>query len=147
MKRRLALAALSVGATALPFAAAAQTRPLRFIVPYPPGGPLDIVARALAEKVKDSLGAVFIDNKPGAGGNLGAEAVLDLLGQRPGDDVERAARRIGDDETQGPRLRRCRERQRRCARSQRGEREAPPHRLPSRIALTQPSPREVVTLT
>ena len=74
MKRRLALAALAAGASALPFAAAPQSRPLRFIVPYPPGGPLDIVALSLAEKVKDSLGAVFIDNKPGAGGNHGADA-------------------------------------------------------------------------
>jgi tripartite-type tricarboxylate transporter receptor subunit TctC len=54
--------------------ALAQGKPLRLIVPYPPGGPLDIVARALAEKVKDSLGVVFVDNKPGAGGNLGADA-------------------------------------------------------------------------
>ena len=74
MKRRLALAAIAAGASALPLAAASQSRPLRFIVPYPPGGPLDIVARSLAEKVKDSLGVVIVDNKPGAGGNLGADA-------------------------------------------------------------------------
>jgi tripartite-type tricarboxylate transporter receptor subunit TctC len=43
-------------------------------VPYPPGGPLDIVARALAEKVKDSLGVVVVENRAGAGGNLGADA-------------------------------------------------------------------------
>ncbi len=73
MKRRQALAALAAGASALPLAAFAQTRPLRFIVPYPPGGPLDVVARSLAEKVKDSLGVVIVDNKPGAGGNLGAD--------------------------------------------------------------------------
>jgi tripartite-type tricarboxylate transporter receptor subunit TctC len=53
----------------------AQARPIRFVVPYPPGGPLDIVARALAERVKDSLGVVIIDNRAGAGGNLGADAV------------------------------------------------------------------------
>ncbi len=73
MKRRLALAALAAGASTLPFAATSQARPLRFIVPYPPGGPLDIVARSLAEKVKDSLGVVIVDNKPGGGGNLGAD--------------------------------------------------------------------------
>ena len=44
-------------------------------MPYPPGGPLDIVARALADKVKDSLGIVIVENRPGAGGNLGADAV------------------------------------------------------------------------
>ena len=51
----------------------AQTKPIRLIVPYPPGGPLDIVARALAEKVHDALGTVIVDNRPGAGGNLGAD--------------------------------------------------------------------------
>ena len=50
-------------------------RPIRLVVPYPPGGPLDIVSRALAERVKDTLGIVIVDNKPGAGGNLGADAV------------------------------------------------------------------------
>ena len=50
---------------------------IRLVVPYPPGGPLDIVARArvLAERVKDSLGTVVVDNRPGAGGNLGADLV------------------------------------------------------------------------
>jgi tripartite-type tricarboxylate transporter receptor subunit TctC len=51
----------------------AQTRPIRLIVPYPAGGPLDIVARALADKVHDALGTVIVDNRPGAGGNLGAD--------------------------------------------------------------------------
>ena len=53
--------------------AVAQTKPTRLIVPYPPGGPLDIVARALAEKVQPSLGTVIVENRPGAGGNLGAD--------------------------------------------------------------------------
>ena len=51
----------------------AQPKPIRLVVPYPPGGPLDIVARALAEKVHDSLGTVIVENRPGAGGNLGAD--------------------------------------------------------------------------
>ena len=70
MKRRNALVALG---TTLSAPAWPQQRPLRFIVPYAPGGPLDIVARALADKVKDSLGPVIVDNRPGAGGNLGAD--------------------------------------------------------------------------
>jgi tripartite-type tricarboxylate transporter receptor subunit TctC len=61
------LAALAAPALAQP------TRPIRFIVPYAPGGPLDVIARALAEKVKDALGVVIIENKPGAGGDIGAD--------------------------------------------------------------------------
>jgi tripartite-type tricarboxylate transporter receptor subunit TctC len=53
----------------------AQPRTLRLVVPYPPGGPLDIAARALADRVKDSLGTVVVENRPGAGGNLGADLV------------------------------------------------------------------------
>ena len=49
--------------------------PIRLIVPYAPGGPLDITSRALAERVRDSLGVVIIDNKAGAGGNIGADAI------------------------------------------------------------------------
>ena len=50
-------------------------KPIRLIVPYAAGGPLDITSRALAERVKDSLGIVVVDNKPGAGGNLGSDLV------------------------------------------------------------------------
>ncbi len=53
----------------------AQTRPIRIIVPYAAGGPIDVTARVLAERVKDSLGTVIIENRPGAGGNIGADAV------------------------------------------------------------------------
>ena len=60
---------------AAPLAQAQQTRPIRLIVPYGAGGPIDVTARILAEQVKDSLGTVIIENKPGAGGNIGADAV------------------------------------------------------------------------
>jgi tripartite-type tricarboxylate transporter receptor subunit TctC len=75
MHRRLALLTAIALAAALPLPAAAQAaaKPIRLIVPYPPGGPLDIAARALADKVKDSLGTVVVENRPGAGGNLGAD--------------------------------------------------------------------------
>ena len=53
----------------------ASSRPIRLIVPYAAGGPIDVTARVLAERVKDSLGAVIIENRPGAGGNIGADAV------------------------------------------------------------------------
>ena len=72
LRRPLLQAALALAAT--PLGAWAQgTRPIRMIVPYPPGGPLDSVARTLAAVVKDTLGTVVVDNKPGAGGNLGAD--------------------------------------------------------------------------
>lgn len=75
MKRRLlpllALAVLAVSSAPV----LAQTKPIRLIVPYAPGGPIDITARALAERVKDSLGTVIIENRAGAGGNIGADAV------------------------------------------------------------------------
>jgi len=70
MKKKI-VASLLIALTAL--GAAAQTKPIHLIVPYPPGGPLDIVARALAEKVQPVLGTVIVDNRPGAGGNLGAD--------------------------------------------------------------------------
>jgi tripartite-type tricarboxylate transporter receptor subunit TctC len=50
-------------------------KPIRLVVPYAAGGPIDVTARLLAERVKDTLGTVIIDNRPGAGGNIGADAV------------------------------------------------------------------------
>ncbi|MBI5275496.1 MAG: tripartite tricarboxylate transporter substrate binding protein [Burkholderiales bacterium] len=72
MKRRTLLLAGS-GAALLP--AHAQARPIRLVVPYAAGGPIDVTARVLAERVKDSLGTVIIENRPGGGGNIGADAM------------------------------------------------------------------------
>jgi tripartite-type tricarboxylate transporter receptor subunit TctC len=69
-RRQMATAALAFSAPAW-----AQARPIRLIVPYAAGGPIDVTARTLAERVKDSLGTVIIENRPGAGGNLGADLV------------------------------------------------------------------------
>ncbi len=73
--RRPVLSLLAAGA-ALPFLARADNRPIRLVVPYAAGGPIDVTARALAERAKDALGGpIIIDNKPGAGGNIGADMV------------------------------------------------------------------------
>ena len=65
--------------TALATSAFAQgypTKPAKVIVPYPPGGPTDIVARVVSQKLSEQMGQQFIvENRPGAGGNIGAEAV------------------------------------------------------------------------
>ena len=51
-------------------------KPVRIVVPYPPGGPTDIVARVVFQQVSASTGQQFvIENRAGAGGNIGAEAV------------------------------------------------------------------------
>ncbi|MDR6152398.1 tripartite-type tricarboxylate transporter receptor subunit TctC [Acidovorax delafieldii] len=79
MNRRNILLASAVAAATVfsPSIASAQDtgQPIRLIVPYAPGGPIDVTARALAERVRDSLGTVIIDNKGGAGGNIGADAI------------------------------------------------------------------------
>ncbi|MDP3759088.1 MAG: tripartite tricarboxylate transporter substrate binding protein [Ramlibacter sp.] len=76
MKRRTLLASSVAAAAVLSTPnALAQARPIRLIVPYAPGGPIDVTARLLAERVKDSLGTVIIENRPGGGGNIGADAV------------------------------------------------------------------------
>ena len=76
MHRRTLLVHTAAAAMALAAPLAlAQNAPIRLIVPYPPGGPLDVTARVLAERVRDTLGTVIIENKAGAGGNIGADAV------------------------------------------------------------------------
>ncbi len=75
-RRTLLLSVLAAAASLSTFGPVwAQGRPIRLIVPYAAGGPLDVTARVLAERVKDSLGTVIVENKPGAGGNIGADAV------------------------------------------------------------------------
>ncbi len=55
----------------------APVRPLRFVVPFPPGGATDVVARVLAERMQEKLGqAVTVENRTGAGGNVGVENVV-----------------------------------------------------------------------
>ena len=72
-RRHLLITTLALAASTAAFAQTAK--PIRMVVPYAPGGPLDVTARALAEAVKDSLGTVIVENKPGAGGNIGSDYV------------------------------------------------------------------------
>jgi tripartite-type tricarboxylate transporter receptor subunit TctC len=76
--RRRVLAASSV--LAFPAITSAQTgwpaKPIRIVVPYPPGGSSDIIARAISQPLSDALKQpVIVDNKAGANGNVGAEIV------------------------------------------------------------------------
>ncbi len=72
-----ALAAAAPAAGALAQGAAAwPNKPLRIVVPYPPGGSSDIIARAISQPLSEALKQpVIVDNKAGANGNLGAELV------------------------------------------------------------------------
>ncbi len=73
LNRRHLTAALAAFALAVPIVAMAQTT-TRIIVPFGAGGPIDVTTRVLAEAVKGSLGTVIIENRAGAGGNIGVSA-------------------------------------------------------------------------
>jgi len=80
MKKKL-IVVLALAATLASIGnAPAQTypsRPLRWVVPFPPGGPADVIARLMGQLLSDRLGQpVIFDNRPGAGGNVGTEAVV-----------------------------------------------------------------------
>jgi tripartite-type tricarboxylate transporter receptor subunit TctC len=77
--RRQLLAALAAAALAVPWGAQAQSypdHPIRFVVPYPPGGGTDVIARIVQGKLQAALGQnIVIDNKGGAGGSVGTDIV------------------------------------------------------------------------
>ena len=79
MNPRVILGACCVLSCVAPQPAAAQNYPaksVRFIVPFAPGGPTDIFGRAISQKLTESMGQSFVvDNRGGAGGNIGAEMV------------------------------------------------------------------------
>jgi tripartite-type tricarboxylate transporter receptor subunit TctC len=72
---RLAMLAASL-ALGLAGPAAAQTypdKPIKLITPFPPGGPVDVMARFVAQQLSTRVGQVIVDNRPGAGGTIGAK--------------------------------------------------------------------------
>ncbi|MBQ0130710.1 MAG: tripartite tricarboxylate transporter substrate binding protein [Comamonas sp.] len=75
MNRRNILLSSVALAAAMASSLAAADQPIHLVVPYAPGGPLDVTARILAERVRDTLGTVIVENKPGAGGNIGVDAI------------------------------------------------------------------------
>ena len=72
----LGLGAVAVAAPALHAQAAWPEQPIRMVIPFPPGGPTDLVSRVLGEALSAQVGqSVIADNKPGANANIGAEIV------------------------------------------------------------------------
>ena len=82
ISRRAAIGLTALGLSAFAsigsaLAADYPTRPVRFVVGYPPGGATDIIARLIGQRLSEKLGQQFvIENKPGAGNNIGTESVV-----------------------------------------------------------------------
>src|SRR6201997_5444913 len=86
ISRRRALGLIGTGISTFAigrnaFAADYPSRPVRFLVGYPPGGATDILARLIGQRLSEKLGQQFVvENKPGAGNNIGTEAVVNAEG-------------------------------------------------------------------
>ena len=73
-RRTLGLAVLSLGVLS-PSLHAQEKPPLKIVVGFPPGGSADILARMVADALRDDFGTIIVDNKPGAGGRIALNAV------------------------------------------------------------------------
>jgi len=71
------ITAVFAGACGVSFAQEYPNKPIRWVVPYPPGGTTDVLARIIAASLSESLGQqVVVENKPGGGNNIGTEFVI-----------------------------------------------------------------------
>ena len=74
----------AAGAAAVPFAwrspraQSYPTRPIRLVIPFPPGGAYDLIARPWSEKMKSLLGTVVVENIGGGGASIGSAAVAPI---------------------------------------------------------------------
>jgi tripartite-type tricarboxylate transporter receptor subunit TctC len=68
----VAAALATLGAVAPACAQTYPSRPIKLITPFPPGGPVDVMARLVADRLSQNLGTVVVDNRPGAGGTVGS---------------------------------------------------------------------------
>ena len=78
MRRLRAVASAALTITLGAGLAAAEpypSRPVKMIVPFPPGGPIDVMARFVAQRLSLSVGQMIVENRPGAGGTIGTKAV------------------------------------------------------------------------
>ncbi|MBI3917619.1 MAG: tripartite tricarboxylate transporter substrate binding protein, partial [Betaproteobacteria bacterium] len=72
-----ALATVAIAGSAAAQQAAYPTKSIRLLVPFPPGGGTDLMARIVAQKTSEAFGqSVIVDNRPGAGGTIGAEMAV-----------------------------------------------------------------------
>jgi tripartite-type tricarboxylate transporter receptor subunit TctC len=94
----LLAAGLGTGAMAQPW----PTKPITMIIPFPPGGTLDVVGRMLAQKLGQQLGqTVIVDNRPGGAGTIGAHAVAHAPGRRLHAAVQRLDLHDDADDAEG----------------------------------------------
>ena len=76
MKKIVFILSAFIFATQLSFAQEYPTKPIKIVIPFPPGGGADVLMRPLSKRLSELLGqAIILDNKPGANGNIGADYV------------------------------------------------------------------------